>query len=177
MNDTVFFFFYNLAHQSIFLDKMIVFLADTFPYIVAVGAGIFLFYKHFKIKEFIFVFLSSFFAYAIASILKILIHTPRPFLVFSDVQSLFIENSFAFPSGHAAFFSCLAMTIFFINKKVGYYFMFFAFLIGITRIASGVHFPVDILGGFAIGIAISFVFKYIFEKPLFFGIFTENLTK
>jgi len=37
--------------------------------------------------------------------------------------------------------------------------MFFALLIGLARIVAGVHFPLDILGGFALGIAVAFLVK------------------
>jgi len=37
--------------------------------------------------------------------------------------------------------------------------MFFAFLIGIARIIAGVHFPIDILGGFILGAGIAYLIK------------------
>ena len=78
----------------------------------------------------------------------------------SDVQSLIKETGFSFPSGHASFFMALACAIFISHKKAGYLFMFFALLIGIARIIAGVHFPVDILGGFILGYAISRVIYF-----------------
>ncbi|MEK7106302.1 MAG: phosphatase PAP2 family protein, partial [Patescibacteria group bacterium] len=93
--------------------------------------------------------------------LKSLIHAPRPFLALPQVQALFPESGYAFPSGHATFFSAMAFTIFFRNKKAGYVFILFALLIGLTRIIAGVHFPIDILGGFILGSAIAYFFKNI----------------
>jgi undecaprenyl-diphosphatase len=58
----------------------------------------------------------------------------------------------------------LAFSIFFLHKKAGYYFMFFALLIGLARIMAGVHFPADILGGFVLGFAISFIFDVFFKN-------------
>lgn len=164
MNEVIFFFFYNLAHQSEFFDKLVVFFAVYFPFVVVFLAGIFLLMHHevfkaespFQIlmqkkKEIISVFFSAFFAYLIASLLKILFHTPRPFLDLPNVFALFSESGFAFPSGHATFFSALGVAIFFTHKKTGYIFMFFALLIGLARVTAGVHFPIDILGGFVLG--------------------------
>lgn len=160
MNNQIFYFFYNLAHQSVFSDKLIIFLAVYFPYLVALAAGGFLFFYRKSLRELLVVFFSSFLAFFISEVLKISFHTLRPFFALPDVQALFAESSYAFPSGHATFFSALALALFFINKKIGYLFMFFALIIGLARIAAGVHFPVDILGGFILGAGVSYLVAY-----------------
>jgi len=174
MNDIIFYFFYNLAHRSEFFDKLVIFFADTFPYIVVVLAFIFLLIHHEifsaqnplrelvqKWKEFFLVFFSGYFAWSLAQLLKILIHTERPFFALNNVQALLSETGFAFPSGHATFFSALAVAIFLSHRRVGYMFMFFALLIGLARIITGVHFPIDILGGFIFGSVIAYFLKNI----------------
>jgi undecaprenyl-diphosphatase len=177
MNNQIFYFFYNLSHRSAFLDNIIIFFADTFPYIVVMLAGLFLLFHHeiaqaedpFRVfwekkREFIKVLGASFLAYFISVILKILFHTSRPFLALPGVSSLFIEAGYAFPSGHASFFSALAFSIFFMHKKAGYVFMTFALLIGLARIVAGVHFPGDILGGFVLGGAVAYLVAYFVKK-------------
>ena len=159
MNNTIFFFFYNLAHKSQLFDQIVIFFADTFPYIVVMLAIVYLFFYKKNWRDFFIIFISSGFAWLLAYILKILIHTSRPFDAFINVVSLFPETGYAFPSGHATFFMALAFAIFFINKKMGYLFIFFALLIGICRIIAGVHFPIDILGGFVLGFTIAFFLK------------------
>jgi len=174
MNNIIFYFFYNLAHQNAFLDWLVVFFAVIFPYAVVILAGLFLLFHHeilqaenpFRVflekkKEILLVFLSGFSAYLVSVVLKILFHTLRPFLILPDVQALFSETGFAFPSSHVAFFSALAFSIFFLHKKVGYVFMFFALLIGLARIAVGVHFPIDILGGFVLGGIVSYLVAFL----------------
>lgn len=178
MNNAIFFFLYNLAHQSKLFDYLIIFFATTFPYVVVILAGLFLLFHHevFKAeeplkvlvekkKEIFMVFFSSFLAYLMSVVLKILFHTLRPFLALPQVQSLFIESGYAFPSGHATFFSALAFSIFFMHKKAGYVFMFFALLIGLARIIAGVHFPIDILGGFILGGMVAYLFAF-FRKSV-----------
>lgn len=187
LNNQIFFFFYNLAHRSEFFDKFVVFVAHTFPYIVILLAGIFLLFHHdvfsfkkpayrqagpFKIfaqkwKEIVLVFFSGIFAWCIAQIIKLLVHAPRPYLEFpNNVASLIQKTDFSFPSGHATFYMALAFAIFFSHKKAGYIFIFFALLIGIARIVAGVHFPIDILGGFALGILTAYLVKYFYQKLL-----------
>lgn len=177
INNNVFFFFYNLAHKSDCLDKSIIFFADVFPYIVVLLAGIFLIFHHevlssknpFKAfaqkwKEIVLVFFSGILAWFFATLLKIFIHTDRPFLKLPDVVSLFDKTGYAFPSGHATFFIALAFALFFSHRKVGYVFMIFAVLISLARIAAGVHFPVDILGGFVLGILTAYLVKIIYKR-------------
>jgi membrane-associated phospholipid phosphatase len=53
----------------------------------------------------------------------------------------------------------LAVSIFFSHKKMGYVFIALAFVIGFARIAGGVHFPVDILGGFILGALVAYLVK------------------
>jgi len=181
MNETIFYFFYNLAHQSTFLDKVIIFTAVYLPYLVVVFAGVFIVMHHeihkaeepFKVlmqkkKEIIVVFFSGVVAWILAYILKLLFALPRPFDALSGVKSLFPESGFTFPSGHATFYMALAVSIYLLHKKAGlpaqagYVFIILALLIGIARIIGGVHFPFDILGGFALGTLVSiFAKKYI----------------
>jgi len=172
MNDTIFFFFYYLAHQAAFFDGLIVFFAVYLPYVAVILAGLFLLFHHEILKieeplkvlwekkrEFLFIFSSVFLSYFFSVILKVIFHTSRPFLALTNVQALFNESSFAFPSGHATFFSALAFSLFFLHKKAGYIFMSIALLIGLARIAAGVHFPIDILGGFILGGVTAYLIK------------------
>ena len=167
MNNQIFFFFYSLAHQSVTLDEVVVFTAETLPYVVIILAGLFLLFflpaqaGRKSWRELFLVFASSGVAYVFSKILKILIHTNRPFVEFSNVQVLGSATGFAFPSGHATFFMALAIAIFLLHKKAGYIFIIFALLIGLARIVAGVHFPVDILGGFVLGAGISYLVAYL----------------
>ena len=172
MDDTIFFFFYNLAHRSEIFDQVVIFFAVYFPYIVIFLAGVFILMHHevfkaestFQVflekkKEILSSFLTGILAWILAHILKFLFSTIRPFEAFPQIQSLIRESGFSFPSGHAAFFMALAVSIFFFHKKAGYWFMFFALIIGVARIVVGVHFPIDILGGFILGALIAYFIK------------------
>jgi membrane-associated phospholipid phosphatase len=172
MNNQIFFFLYNLAHQSKIFDDIVIFFAVYFPYIVIILAGLFLLFNHevfkaenpFQVflqkkKEILMVFFIGIIAYLADTIIKIIIHTQRPFDLFPQIRPLFSESWYSFPSGHATFFMALAFSLFFLHKKAGYIFMFFALLIGIARIIAGVHFPIDILGGFCLGFLVAYLFN------------------
>ncbi|MEK7219094.1 MAG: phosphatase PAP2 family protein [Patescibacteria group bacterium] len=175
MNNQIFYFFYNFAHQSVWLDNFFIFLAVYLPYLVILGAIVFLLFHHEvlksqnplvvlkqKWKEITLVFFVSIGARAVTELLKYLIHADRPFIKLQNVSSLFPETGYSFPSGHATFFMALAFAIYFFHKKAGYVFMFFALLIGLVRIVGGVHFPIDILGGFIVGFLTSYIVFRIF---------------
>ncbi|MDD3663504.1 MAG: phosphatase PAP2 family protein [Candidatus Pacebacteria bacterium] len=179
MNDLLFFIFYSLANQSVFLDWLIIFSADQFGVFMGLMAIFFLFFytdgffdckKPFlqfknKVKEIFFVLFPGFFAWVVVSILKYFISSPRPFLYFKDVSPLFLHGGFdSFPSGHAAFFSALAVSFLFKHKRMGVIYIFVALIISLARIASGIHFPIDILVGWGVGITISLIFNNFFKK-------------
>ena len=163
MNETIFYFFYNFAHQAVWLDKLIIFTAVYFPFVVMLLAFLYLLFYKKSLRYLIFVFFTAGLAGIVSKLFKILIHTPRPAFVLPDVQALFEKTSYAFPSDHASFFMALALAIFFINKKAGlpaqagHVFMLLALLIGLARIIAGVHFPIDILGGFALGALVAYL--------------------
>ena len=185
INKKVFWFFYNFAHESVFLDNIIIFFAEYFPYVVIILAGLFLLFHHDvlkaeypyqiffkKKKEILSVFITACVAWGIASFLKILIHIPRPQGISSvclpngpcdtyvnSFSALVSATGFSFPSGHATFFMALAFSIYFLHKKIGYWFMLAALLIGMARIAAGVHYPVDILAGFGLGALVAYLVK------------------
>ncbi|HLP86878.1 MAG TPA: phosphatase PAP2 family protein [Candidatus Paceibacterota bacterium] len=179
MNISLFFNLYSLAHKSNFTDWLITFAANEFGYIMIFLAVVFLLYhtdgvfdyrrpflqwKN-KFKEIFFVFFSSAFGYILASILKHFIFSPRPFLLFEQVKPLFLHGGVdSFPSGHAVFFGALAMSLFLIHKRIGIFYFIIALVIGSARVASGVHFPFDIIAGYIIGIAIAVIFSVILRK-------------
>ncbi len=165
MNNNIFYFFYNLAYQSNFFDHVVIFFGFWFPYIVVALAVLFLFFFRKSWREFFIVFFSGGLSVFFDLILKHFIQAPRPFLALTNIHALFPETGYAFPSGHATFFAALAVSIFFLNKKAGYVFMLFAFLIGLARIIAGVHFPLDIVSGFCLGFIVSYILGPLSSQP------------
>lgn len=181
MNNDLFYFFHSLAHQSVVFDNLIIFLAVYFPLILLFLVSVFLLYNSgiykagnlnmevFKklVVNFLVIIGPAFIAYLLSTTLKELIHIERSFVQFREVLPLFDPNQeYSFPSTHAAIFSALAVSIFFIHRKAGYYFIIFALLIGLARVIAGVHFPVDILGGFLLGGLTAYLVSIFLAFPL-----------
>lgn len=159
MNQTLFLWAYGLAHQNFFLDKIIIFCAVWLPYLLIIGLGVFLLMHHDKpstaARDLFVILIAAFAAWAVARIIKIGFPLPRPFFVLQGVHPLFIPDDMqAFPSGHATFFSALAAALYLYHRRLGLWFVLAALLIGFARVAAGVHWPGDILGGYIIGTSI-----------------------
>ncbi|WP_448223487.1 diacylglycerol kinase family protein [Gordonia iterans] len=60
-------------------------------------------------------------------------------------------TSSSFPSGHSASAAAFAMGVAVENRPMGYALAGLAGLVGLSRVATGAHYPGDVLGGFALG--------------------------
>lgn len=175
MNEKIFHYLNSLLGHSIFFDKLILFLSNNFGYFLIAFSFIFLLLHHDnrreysnnnrrwrqKVKELIIVFGSTLIAWIFVIIVKKLFINPRPFILYPDIQTLFLYGSDdSFPSGHSAFYGALAISIFAYHKKMGVLFAFGAVLIGLARIIAGVHFPLDIIMGFIFGASVSVLVYY-----------------
>jgi len=79
---------------------------------------------------------------------------PRPFVAkgFEPLVSVPLGEFYtSFPSGHATLMAALGASAFLTEKRVGTITLICAVLVGVGRVLAGVHYPIDILGGFAIG--------------------------
>ncbi|MEK7585920.1 MAG: phosphatase PAP2 family protein [Patescibacteria group bacterium] len=172
MNISIFYSLHSFAFQYQWLDGLVWFLAVPFIYIVIISVGVYLFYKYKvlnvknvgnliegKGREIVSIFFSTGLAYALAYILKLIIHTDRPAIFLSNVSTLFAESGYAFPSGHSATIAALAFAVYFRHKRLGYLCMLAGLLIGLARVVAGVHFPIDIIGGYALGFLVAYLLK------------------
>lgn len=99
---------------------------------------------------------SCFLAYLITELIKNIFPTLRPYVINGlDPLTLTNPSDGAFPSSHTAVGFALALTIFEHDRKVGTLYIIMAALVGIARIIAHVHYPIDIMGGAAIGLLIS----------------------
>jgi undecaprenyl-diphosphatase len=98
-------------------------------------------------------------------------HRARPDILLTNIHRLIppdiADNYRSFPSGHAIFFFALATVIYHYNKKWGYFFFASALIMGIARVAVGVHWPTDILGGIVLGFLTAKVCIAVFKKYIF----------
>lgn len=97
---------------------------------------------------------SGIFAWVISLIVKDLIpNVPRPFKINGyPPLTVTIPGNASFPSNHTALAFGVVSYVLMKNKKLGLGLLILAILIGLGRIVSNVHFPIDVAGGAILGI-------------------------
>lgn len=156
----------NLALKNLYLDEAAIFCASFLGYVL-IGILFILLIRNFKkyCKIIVQAFISGIFArFIIVEIIRFIWDRARPFV--SNPVNLLINHSpsSSFPSGHATFFFALSYLIYLYNKKIGLLFLIASFLISISRVFCGIHWPLDILAGALVGILSALIIKKIFEK-------------
>ncbi|MEK7614266.1 MAG: phosphatase PAP2 family protein [Patescibacteria group bacterium] len=159
MDTSLFYFFNGLAIKFPALDFLFAFLANNFGLVVIVALGYFLLIHKEKkrgTQELVMMLAVAGLAWTVGHFLKDIFNTARPFVSLSDaIQLIPHEADGAFPSGHATFYSALAMMMWFYHKRIALGLGLVALIVGVSRVITGVHWPVDILGGFMLGVVIA----------------------
>ena len=95
------------------------------------------------------------------TILRKILNKPRPYDVFNHVPLINYTKGKgkSFPSRHTSSAFIIAISYFYINNiPLGLFMIFIAFIIGLSRIIAGVHFPKDIIGAALISIIWSYLY-------------------
>lgn len=92
-------------------------------------------------------------------VLKSIVRSPRPFAALPSISGkrLATATGYSFPSGHtttaASFYASLALS--FRKRWLSVLCAVIIALVGISRVYLGVHWPVDVFGGWVLGISVS----------------------
>ncbi len=80
---------------------------------------------------------------------------PRPFTTHPELTHVLVSRTTdpSFPSDHAAAAFAIAFAVLAFSRWAGALFLAAAALIGLSRIALGMHYPSDVLGGMLVGLA------------------------
>jgi undecaprenyl-diphosphatase len=84
------------------------------------------------------------------------VERPRPFVDHQGLDVLVTgKTDYSFVSDHATLTMAMAVGLFVANRKFGLLGLGLALLEGFCRVYMGVHYPTDVIGGFALGTAVA----------------------
>jgi undecaprenyl-diphosphatase len=97
--------------------------------------------------------ISAALALALASVLSGLIDRPRPFVAHPATVHLFAQHAAdpGFPSDHATAAFAIGVALLLRRRAWGAVVLVFAAILSVGRVAMGIHYPSDVLGGAALG--------------------------
>ena len=145
------------------------FVGDWIPYLVVAGL---LFYRY---RMAFFVLISQLASGLVSIIIKQTWNEPRPILYFQQhfpsvqlhqVVGEHLNTFHSFPSGHTITAFALFFALTFYTKNPSLHFLYFvlALLVGYSRIYLSQHFAIDVLVGSFIGVSVTIICKYYFDK-------------
>ncbi|MEV3974447.1 phosphatase PAP2 family protein [Streptomyces sp. NPDC050698] len=84
------------------------------------------------------------------------VERPRPFLDHQGIEVLVQgKTDYSFVSDHATIVMALAVGLFVAHRRFGLVALVLALFGGFIRVYMGVHYPTDVVGGFALGTAVA----------------------
>lgn len=109
---------------------------------------------------------SGLISYCLCWVVKEIVAHPRPYDLLPSVQSHdWSAVGYGYPSAHAAIAASIVLVLYPLIKRPYKYLFFIALvMVMFSRIFLGVHTPLDVVGGAAIGTAVVGVMEYIINS-------------
>lgn len=109
---------------------------------------------------------SALLALAVTSLVAAIIERPRPFLLppewgFEITRLIPIPFNSSFPSGHTSAAFAMASALVWADRRWGAAALLAALAVGFGRMAAGVHYFSDVLGGIAVGLGSFLVVRFL----------------
>ncbi|MEK3854004.1 undecaprenyl-diphosphatase [Cytobacillus sp. FSL H8-0458] len=156
----------DLGKEYQFLDSTVILIAEYTVFVLALVMLGYWFTRTHKNRMMVIQAMIAFIAAEIIGKAAGLFYgNNQPFAVLPNVNKLVdhaVDNSF--PSDHTILFFSIAFSFWLVHKKTGWIWILLAFIVGISRIWAGLHYPFDIAAGAIIAIISAFLSKWLVPK-------------
>lgn len=138
------------------MDFLAIFAAQYLIFIIIILAIAFFLHrpKHEKKEIVIFAFITLPIIFIISRICASLYFNPRPFVENQFLALIPHKANNGFPSDHTLLSSAAAMIIWHFNKKIGWFLLLLAVIVGLARVYVGVHHLIDIFASITISFTV-----------------------
>lgn len=153
MNKRLFFCAYNTARQNKAVGKVAVFLASHTNKIYAIVYCIGVLYAFFQSSNLFFRFIFvPFICMVYNTVLRKILNRPRPFNELNIESLIEHDDKGSCPSNHSAGAMVISVAWYSISPIIGVGLTVLAVLTGVSRVMTGVHYPLDVALGWAVGL-------------------------
>lgn len=145
----------NQIHQSIFIEKTVLFICRFFPYITFCLYPCLLLYLFITKDSLLFVtFIKPLTAFLIVSIFRKIVNRKRPYETMNIEPLLEHKQGESFPSRHTVSAFIIALVCLDINLYLAIFALIIAIFISLSRILAGVHYISDVIAAIVIAFII-----------------------
>lgn len=158
----------GMAHKSVLMDTAMIAATNYLPYIFMATLTCMYFYGFYKERKSlrrtaIDIVVMMLIDMALSFVIGYLYPEARPFVGHNVNQLIQHSPNSSFPSNHALGTMAIALGLIAPYRTYGVVFVFLAVIVGISRVYVGVHYPVDILGGFALALLINACYRNLWQ--------------
>lgn len=173
LNVDLFFQIFNLNGKWWLLDQLMIFASTSLIYLTFLLSFVLVFKGGIKErKALLLIILGLPIAVLLIKIIHLFYFEPRPFVTYNFLPIVGEDVNASFPSRHATISSIIAFSFSYFRSKWAILFLFIVAWISFSRIYVGVHYPLDIIGGFitaAVSITLAMWLKK-FVKKVFLSV-------
>ena len=155
----------HLAVSDRFLNPFMIFLAEKAEYFFFAAIIFYWFYpKTNNRKMVVEAILAACVALSINGAIGHFFYRARPFVTHHVNFLIAHAKNASFPSDHATAAFVIATAIWIWTKRDGWIWLIIAAGIALSRVWTGVHYPLDVIAGMVIGVTIAFVVHSLFSR-------------
>jgi len=165
-DQSLFYWFHSILGFNQILDYIILFIGKYLVYFIPIGLLVswFIYNSNQDRIAMIKTTLVSVFVWQVPTrIIAYFWYRPRPFVELGQTKELFFHlPSYSFPSDHATFLMALGTYFYLLKyKKIGILIIIGSFLVGFSRVISGIHYPLDVVCGLMLGFLGAYLLHYL----------------